>query len=79
MAGLPPGGGGPNGCLPDPKDPVLAFEKTNPRVQNISLNNKLITRDDRRAMNRLPAHMHNVHNRLGCNNLVERSLRETRY
>ena len=50
-----------------------------PRVQNVSLNNKLITKEDRRAMNKLPAHMHNVHNRVGAGNLVERSLREQKH
>ena len=79
MKGLPPGGGGPDGCLPEAKDPVLEFDRTNPRVQNIALNNKLISREEKRAMIRLPAHMHNVHNRLGCGNVLERSLRETKY
>jgi len=30
-------------------------------------------------MYRLPAHMHNVHNRTGCGNVLERSLRDTQY
>ena len=62
-----------------PRSPKVYFDKMMPRVQNVGLNNKLVTRDDKKAMYKLPAHMHNVHNRLGCGNLVERSLRETQH
>mmetsp|Transcript_35522 Transcript_35522/g.43524 ORF Transcript_35522/g.43524 Transcript_35522/m.43524 type:complete len:146 (-) Transcript_35522:253-690(-) len=75
---MPIESGGDVGDATLPRSPELYFEKQIPRVQNISLNNKLVTREDKRAMYKLPAHMHNVHNRMGCSNLLERGLRETK-
>ena len=40
---------------------------------------KKVTREDKRAMNRLPSYMHNVNNRMACTNTLERTLRESKY
>ena len=64
----------------EPRSPLTIFEKHLPRVQNVDNNKKtLVSKDDKRAGNKLPAHMHSVHNRMGMSNLLERSLRETQY
>ena len=48
-------------------------------LDTVHLANKLVTRDDKRMMESLPAHMHNVNNRMACSNTLERTLRETKY
>lgn len=42
-------------------------------------NKKVITREDKRAMRKLPSHMHNVNNRMACSNILERTLRESKF
>lgn len=59
--------------------PVLRFEKQMSRVNNFSLLNAKLTKEDRRAMHKLPSHMHNVNNRMSCSNTLERTLRESKY
>ena len=60
--------------------PVLSFRRQLPRTLNAtSINNRMVSRDDLEMMDKLPAHMHNVNNRFGCSNTLERTLRETKY
>jgi len=40
---------------------------------------KRVTKDDKRAMGKLPFYMHNVNNRMACSNLLERTIRDTNY
>ena len=39
----------------------------------------MVTITERRMMETLPSHMHNVNNRMACTNTLERTLRETKY
>jgi len=48
-------------------------------MPNQNLMSKMVTRDEKRAMNKLPSHMHNVNNRMSCSNTLERTLRESKY
>ena len=41
--------------------------------------NKTVMFEDKRMMQTLPTHMHNVNNRLACSNTLERTLRESKY
>lgn len=59
--------------------PVLKFERQMARIPNFTRLNPKVTKEDRRAMKKLPSHMHNVNNRMACSNTLERTLRETKY
>ena len=59
--------------------PAMRFDKQQPRVPNQVLMPKMVTKEEKRAMNKLPSHMHNINSRMACNNLLERTLRESKY
>ena len=60
--------------------PVLTFSRQLPRAYDTTkLKNRLVLREDKRMMETLPAHMHNVNNRMACSNTLERTLRESKY
>ena len=60
--------------------PVLTFSRQLPRVtQPQHMANKTVMFEDKRMMQTLPTHMHNVNNRLACSNTLERTLRESKY
>lgn len=49
------------------------------RVPDPQKMHKLVTKEDKRAMHKLPSYMHNVNNRMACSNLLEHSIRETKF
>ena len=62
-----------------PHSPILGFEKQLPRVKDLTLHHKLMSPDDRRAISKLPTHMHTITNRMICGNKLEKTLRETKH
>ena len=59
---------------------VLKFDKQYPRVSQVSKDSKkVIAKEDKRAARKLPTHMHNIQNRLVCNNVLERTLRDNKH
>ena len=61
------------------QSPVLRFEKQMSRHTSPSQMRKKLSREDKRAMTKLPTHMHNVNNRMACSNILERTLRESKF
>ena len=62
-----------------PHSPVLGFEKQLPRVKDASLHHKLMSLDDKRAISKLPMHMHTINNRMVSKQNLEKTLRETKH
>ena len=59
--------------------PVLEFGRQMPRVPDSTLLPQKVTKDEKRAMKKLPSYMHNVNNRMSCSNTLERTLRESKF
>lgn len=72
-------GGTPHAAFNTIQSPVLRFEKQMSRHTSPSQMRKKLSREDKRAMTKLPSHMHNVNNRMACSNILERTLRESKF